>query len=160
MKKLAIFLILLVLLAAAGLGWLFLSARFEVRFDSCVATDGILQADYLSGLKDQMASDTFVGTVYDSTEIGSPEQYQFLTYAVSVSNHSFLDATAVEIRVTPMQGDILRIGDPYEHTVPAAREETLSVTLLTGRGMQSVREATVSWYIWGIPFTEKITLGN
>ena len=36
----------------------------------------------------------------------------------------------------------------------------LSATILTDRAMHSVREATVSCYFWGIPFTTKLTLGK
>ena len=33
-------------------------------------------------------------------------------------------------------------------------------TILTARTMHSVREGIVSYYLWGIPFTERITLGK
>ena len=45
MKAFAIFLIVLVLAAVIGVGWLYLNARMDIRFDSCVANDGITQLE-------------------------------------------------------------------------------------------------------------------
>ena len=160
MKKLSILLIVLVIAAVAGIGWLYLSARIDVRFEECIATDGVLQADYLDLVRESVASGAFVGTVFETGDIASADQYQFLSYTVSLNNHSFLDATVPEIRITPMLGDVLVIGDTEERLLPAGKKTELYLTLLTRRDMHSIREASVSWYVWGIPFTEKITLGN
>ena len=59
-----------------------------------------------------------------------------------------------------MSGDILMIGDTAEHNVPAQSSSELSATVLTSRSMHSVREATVTWYVWGLPFSARLTLGK
>ena len=59
-----------------------------------------------------------------------------------------------------MQGDVLMISDRPEHSVPAGKKEYLSATILTARDMHSVREATVTWYFWGVPFSSRLTLGQ
>ena len=51
MKAFAAVLIFLVLLAVAAVGYLYLTANLEVRFDNCIATDGLTQAEYFDGLK-------------------------------------------------------------------------------------------------------------
>ena len=160
MKPFAIILIILVLAATAGLAWLYLSANLVITFDSCIATDGVTQSDYFDQLKKQVAGGSFIGTVYDSKDLQTADQYQFLTYTVTLDNRAFLKAEAAEIRITPMQGDVLMIGDQQEHSVPSGKKATLSATILTAREMHSVREATVTWYFWGIPFSEKLTLGQ
>ena len=152
--------IVLVLAAVIGVGYLYLNARLDIRFDSCIATDGATQADPFSTLKAKLGAQTFIGTRFTHDEPGTADQYQFLTYTVHVDNHSFLKAEVMEIRVTPMQGDILQIGDELVRDLPSGRQADLSVTILTAREMHSVREATVTWYFWGIPFSEKITLGK
>lgn len=160
MKKAAVLLVILLLAAVGGLAFLYLTANVTVQYAGCVATDAVTQADYFDQMKKQVESNTFTGTLFDHSELGGADQYQYLTYTVDFTNRAYLDATTAEIRVTPMKGDILQIGDTEEHLLPSGRTTSLSVTILTPRGAQNVREATATWFIWGLPFTEKITLGN
>ena len=160
MKPFAIILIILVLAAVVGIGWLYFNANLTVVFDSCIATDGVSQAEYFDQLKKQVSGGTFIGTLYGGKDLLTADQYQFLTYTVTLDNHSFLQADVIEIRITPMQGDVLQIGEEIEHSLPSGQKTDLSATILTDRAMHSVREATVSYYFWGIPFTTKLTLGK
>ena len=160
MKAFAIFLIVLVLAAVIGVGWLYLNARMDIRFDSCIANDGYTQAEVFNSVKAKLKNDTFIGTRFTKEELETADQYQFLTYTFHVNNHSFLKAEVIEIRITPMQGDVLQLGDETAHDLPSGRQTDLSATILTDRNMHSVREATVTWYFWGLPFTEKLTLGR
>ena len=160
MKAFAIFLIVLVLAAVIGVGWLYLNARIDIRFDSCIANDGYTQAEVFNNVKTKLKNDTFIGTRFTNEELGTADQYQFLTYTIHVNNHSFLKADVIEIRITPMQGDVLQIGEETPHDLPSGRQADLSATILSDRNMHSVREATVTWYFWGLPFSEKLTLGR
>ena len=160
MKAFAIFLIVLVLAAVIGVGWLYMNARMDIRFDSCIANDGYTQAEVFNSVKARLKNDTFIGTRFTNEELETADQYQFLTYTIHVNNHSFLKAEVIEIRITPMQGDVLQLGDETLHDLPSGRQADLSATILTNRNMHSVREATVTWYFWGLPFTEKMTLGR
>ena len=160
MKAFAIFLIVLVLAAVIGVGWLYMNARMDIRFDSCIANDGYTQAEVFNSVKARLKNDTFIGTRFTNEELETADQYQFLTYTIHVNNHSFLKAEVIEIRITPMQGDVLQLGDETPHDLPSGRQADLSAIILTNRNMHSVREATVTWYFWGLPFTEKLTLGR
>ena len=160
MKPLGIILIVLVLAAVVGLGYLYFNAKLDIAFKECIATDGVTQVDFFNNLKSKVNASTFVGTRYSNADLGTADQYQFLTYTIRLKNQSFLKAEVIEIRVTPMQGDILQIGEETAHDLPSGQQMDLSATILTDRAMHSVREATVSYYIWGIPFTTKLTLGK
>ena len=160
MKAVAVILIVLVLAAVAAIGYLYLEARLDITFISCIATDGVTQAEYFDTLKEKLASSAFTGTRFSEADPGTADQYQFLTYTVNLDNHAFLKADTAEIRITPMQGDVLMLGEEQEHSVPAGKKGTLSATILTSRDNHSVREAIVTWYFWGIPFSSKITLGQ
>ena len=160
MKPLGIILILLVLAAIVGVGYLYLNANRDIRFEACIATDGMTQIDFFNNLKSKVASSAFVGTRFTGGSLGTADQYQFLTYTVHLSNHTFLKAEVIEIRITPMQGDVLQIGEENVHDLLSGQQMDLSATILTDRAMHSVREATVSYYFWGIPFTTKLTLGK
>ena len=160
MKAAAIILIVLVLAAVGAVGWLYLNANMVVRFENCIATDAVSQLDYFGHLKDSIASSSFVGTLYTQAEPGTADNYQFLSYTVRLTNRAFLDAEVIEIRITPMEGDVAQIGETQQYRLPAGKTMDLSATILTARGMHSVREATVTCYFWGIPFTTKITVGR
>jgi hypothetical protein len=160
MKAAAVILIVLVLAAVGGLGYLYLTSSLDVSFVSCIATEAASQPDFWKDLTFSLESGTFVGTRYTSDQPGPAESCQFLSYTVHVSNRTRLPAEVIEVRITPMQGDILQLGDLEERRLPSGRETDLNVTILTARDMHSVREATVSYYFWGIPFTAKITLGR
>ena len=160
MKAFAVILIVLVLAAVCAVGYLYLNAGLDVRFVSCIATDGVSQVEFFDDLRSRVENGSFTGTRLTNDLPGTADQYQFLTYTVRLDNHSFLNAEVLEIRITPMQGDVLQLETESETDLPAGRQADISATILTDRAMHSVREATVSYYVWGIPFTEKITLGN
>ena len=160
MKVFGIILIVLVLAAVGGIGYLYLNAHLDVQFVSCIATDAVSQLDYFDSLKSSLSSSSFTGTRFTSAEPESADKYQFLTYTVRLDNHTFLNAEVIEFRITPMQGDVLQVGDENIHDLPSGRQSELSAMILTTREMHAVREATISYYFWGIPFTAKLTLGR
>ena len=160
MKPFAIILVVLVIAALAGLGWMFFSSRLDVSFESCATTDPLTQADVFSQLKESLENDTFIGTRYSTDPLSAPENYIFYTWTVDLRNNSFLPADVIEMQITPMSGDVLLIGDTAEHTLSPRTRGKLSATVLTARNSHSVREAIVTWYIWGLPFSTRLTLGK
>ena len=160
MKPFAIFLVVLVLAAVCGIGYLYLTAHLDVNFVSCIATDAVSQADYFNDLSAKLEDSAFVGTRYSAGKLENAEHYQFLTYTVHLNNHAFLNADVIELHITPMQGDVLQVGDEALHSLPSGQQMDLSAMILTTREMHAVREATVSYYFWGIPFTTRLTLGR
>ena len=94
MKPLGIILIILVLAAIVWFGYLYLNARIDVLFKECIATDAMTQLDYFDSLKAKVKSSTFIGTRFSSEELAAADQYQFLTYTVTLDNHSFLQYNA------------------------------------------------------------------
>jgi len=160
MKPLAIFLVILVIAALAGVGYLYFTSKVVVSFVSVTATDPVSQLDAFNQVKDATENDTFVGTRFSTAPLTGPEDYLFYTWTVNLKNNSFLPADTIEIQVTPMSGDVLVIGDTAAHSLPAHDQTELSATMLTVRDKHSVREAIVSWYVWGLPFSTRITLGK
>ena len=160
MKPLAIILVILVLAALVGVGYLYFTSNLTVSFSSVVATDPVNQTEAFSQIRTAVENETFIGTRFSSEQLGGPEDYLFYTWTVHLENKSFLPADTVEIQITPMTGDVLLLGDTEEHSLDSRRTADLTATVLTSRGMHSVREATVTWYVWGLPFSVRITLGK
>ncbi len=160
MKPLAIILIILVLAAFVGVGYLYFTSNLTVAFSSVVATDPVDQTEAFSQIKAAVENETFVGTRFSSEPLGSPEGYLFYTWTLHLENNSFLPADTIEIQITPMTGDVLLLGDTARHMLDSRKTLDLSATVLTSRSMHSVREAIVTWYVWGLPFSNRVTLGR
>ena len=160
MKAAAIIVIVLCLAAVGGLGWLYLSSNISVSFVSCIATDAVTQADYFNQLKKQAAENTFTGTLFSPDFPESPETCQFYTFTVRMENRAFIPAEVIELQVTPMNGDVLQIGDPEARRLASGRSAEFSATILTSKDMHNVRELTVTYYVWGLPLTAKLTTGR
>ncbi len=160
MKPLAIILVILVLAALVGVGYLYFTSNLTVSFSSVVATDPVNQMEAFSQIRTAVENVTFIGTRFSAEQLGGPEDYLFYTWTVHLENKSFLPADTVEIQITPMTGDVLLLGDTEEHSLDSRKTADLTATVLTSRGMHSVREATVTWYVWGLPFHARITLGK
>ena len=160
MKPLAIILVILVLAALVGVGYLYFTSNLTVSFSSVVATDPVNQTEAFSQIRTAVEKEPFTGTRFSSEQLGGPEDYLFYTWTVHLENKSFLPADTVEIQITPMTGDVLLLGDTEEHSLDSRKTADLTATVLTSRGMHSVREATVTWYVWGLPFSTRVTLGK
>ena len=160
MKALAIFLVIVLLAAIVGVGYLYFNSNLEISFASVAAVDPVTQQDAFSQLKSSLEAGTFIGTRYDASPLTTPDNYLWYTWTLHLENKSFLKADTIEVQITPMNGDILRYGDTAEYTLDSRMKNDLSVTMLTSRNMHSVREAIVTWYVWGLPFSTRVTLGR
>jgi hypothetical protein len=160
MKALAIFLVIVLLAAIVGVGYLYFNSNLEISFASVAAVDPVTQQDAFSQLKSSLEAGTFIGTRYDASPLTTPDNYLWYTWTLHLENKSFLKADTIEVQITPMNGDILRYGDTAEYTLDSRMKNDLSVTMLTSRNMHSVREAIVTWYVWGLPFSTRLTLGK
>lgn len=153
MKVWAIILIFLCIAALAGVGYLYLTAGITVDAIGCVASDAGTLTDYFAQLSDQVNSGSFVGTLFNNGLLPAAESCQFLTYTVRLKNTGYLSAETVELQVTPMDGDLLQLGDTESHSLKAKGTGDIQATILTGKGNHNIRQLTVTYYIWGIPFT-------
>lgn len=161
MKKAAITFLVLFIITAAAVGVLFVSCRVQVTGVSATAADASSQGDMFNQLSIQVMENCVIGTKFsDVSQLTSPEDYQFITYTVSIKNGCFVPAEAVEVQVTPMGDDVLQIGASSLHTIGGRTSGTVSATILTGRTMHPVREINVSYYIFGKPFHIRTIYGK
>ncbi len=157
MKPAAILLILLCIACLAGAGWLYLTAGVTVEGYGCIAYEAGQLPEVFDTLKAQYAADAFTGTAFDRTVPGDPADYQFYEYRIRLQNSSFLKAEVIEIQVTPMTGDVAQLSVPEEQHLSPRSSGDFTATILTSRNMHNVRELTVSYYLWGLPFSTKVT---
>ena len=160
MKPFAIILILLCFAALAGTGYLFMTAELTVTGTGCVAADALDLQETFQALREGVASGTFTGTLFHAPDSEDPAAYQFYTYTIRLKNATFLPAKAVEIQIAPMDGDVLQIGDLTRHDLAARSIGDFQATLLTTKEMHNIREITITWYFWGLPFSTKTTYNH
>lgn len=159
MKYFAIITVLILIATLVGVGYLYMNANIFVEAVGVIATDAVSQYELYEDLRDQLRLGAVAGTPYiAATELSGPENYQFLTYTIRLRNNTSVPADMVELQVTPMAGDVLQIGSFEDVKLPAGRSVDATATILTDVNMHPIREVTITYYIWGVPFTMKTTV--
>ena len=149
----------MLIVALVGVGYLYMNANIAVEAVSVIATDALSQEALFNELKNQVRLGAVIGTPYvGAAELSGPEDYQIYTYTVRLKNNSTVPADMVELQVPPMAGDILQIGSYTDVKLPAKQTVDATATILTEKDMHPIREVTISYYIWGVPFTTKTTI--
>lgn len=163
MKAVGIILIILCVIALGGIGFMYFNSSVDVSFVRCEVTDPQADPDYFALLKRQVEQGSFPGVRFTDELLTRPEDYEFKTWTLKVTNNTFQTAKAVEIQVTSMSDDILLIPDEAEHVIKSKSSEYITVTFLSRRNAHNVREATVTWYLGGIQFPNppmSVTIGK
>lgn len=157
MRVAAILLIVLCLAAVGGLGYLYIHSQLTVEAAGCIATDAVTERETFDRLKAEALGDTLVGTVFQPPKEATAENSLFYSYTLKITNHTFLKAEVIEISITPMNGDWLQTGETEAFDLKSGQSMEMSATILSAKGGHQVREATVTYYFWGIPFSTKVT---
>jgi len=160
MKYVAILSVLVLIAAIVGVGYLYLTANVIVEAGGVIAVEAATQQELFGDLKQQAESGHVLGTAYTSAPLGEAGDYQFYTYTVRLRNNCFVTADMVEVQITPMEGDVLQLGDDTARALPARSTGDIQATILTRIGMHSVREMNVTYYMWGVPFHLKTAYGS
>ena len=159
MKYFAILSVLVLIVTLVGVGYLYMNANIVVEATGVVATDAPSQEALFNDLKTQVRLGAVVGTPYvGQVELSGPENYQFYTYTVRLRNNCTVPADMIELQITPMSGDILQIGSFTDVKLPAGQSADVSATILTDKNMHPIRELSITYYIWGVPFSMKTTI--
>lgn len=158
MKKVAIVSVMLLIVCLAGIGVLYATAEMTVESVGVIAVEAATQPELFAYLRQEVESDSVLGTAFTHQPwLDEAENYQFYTYTIRLKNNCFVTADMIEVQVTPMDGDVLQIGDFTVKQLSARSTGDLQVTILTAVGMHPVRELNITYYIWGMPFTLKTT---
>lgn len=159
MKYFATISVLILIVALVAVGYMYMTANLYVEAVGVVAADAPSQLPLFEELREQVRLGAVLGTPYTTAqELSDAANYQFYTYTVRLKNDTSVPADMVELQVTPMAGDILQIGSYTDVKLPAKQTVDATATILTEKDMHPIREVTISYYIWGVPFTTKTTI--
>lgn len=160
MKAIAILMVIALVVAVCGVGYLYMTANVSVVAVGMTATEATVQQATFDKLKTDLAQNSLIGTLFqNNTELGEAQAYQFYTYTVRLRNFSMLTCDMVELQVTPREGDVLQMGNEQSKALSAGATGDISATVLTSVESLPVRELIITYYVWGIPFTVKSTYG-
>lgn len=157
MKYFAIISVLILILTLVCVGSLYMTSNVTVEPNGVTVTAAADSPVLFAELAEQVRLGAVVGTPFvDQVELGGAENYRFITYTVTVHNKTRIPAELAEMQIAPVAGaDILQIGSFEDVTIPAHGSATLSATILTTASSTSGQSATITYYMWGVPFTLK-----
>lgn len=159
MKRFAIVSVVLLLIALLGVGAMYMTSNVTVIAQGVTALEAYRDYDLFTDLSAQVRAGAVVGTSFVAPqELSSAEDYVFYTYTFRLENNTTLPAEMIEVQITPMSGDILQIGSDQVLALPAHTIGDVTATILTSKDMHAIREANITYYIWGIPFTIRTTI--
>ena len=158
MKRFAIVSVVLLLIALLGVGAMYMTSNVTVIAQGVTALEAYRNYDLFTDLSAQVRAGAVVGTSFVAPqELSSAEDYVFYTYTFRLENNTTLPTEMIEVQITPMSGDILQIGSDQVLALPAHTIGDVTATL-TSKDMHAIREANITYYIWGIPFTIRTTI--
>ncbi len=167
MKRAALAALTLMLAAGALLIWGLVGTRLDMTAHSPLTLPAEDHAAEFERLKKAAAAGSLIGTVYSSDSLGGAENYELIIYTVTLRNRGLLPAVMAEVNVSPADNDVLcytdgsASGEIPDITVPAGGSRDIRCVLLSRRvaRQSAVRNLYVSYYIWGNPFTVRVTAG-
>lgn len=163
MKKAAIIACVLALLCAGLLAYGLVNTRLQVVPAGVQAIPAQESLAEFERLRRAVENKSLIGTAYTAMVPGEASDYRLVVYTLQVENKGLIPAEMVELQVSPQDGDIACYALPDslpDITVPPRGQATLRCVLLTSNQRdQNLRELHVTYYIWGNPFTVKITYG-
>ncbi|MDD3411348.1 MAG: hypothetical protein PHY12_11130 [Eubacteriales bacterium] len=160
LKWIAIGMAALLLVTLGVTGYFFATANVRIAAYKAEGMQATANQPLFEQLKAQVADETFEGTLFQTGELGSIEDYAFITYTLRLSNQCLVPIDMVEVRVVPGSGDALQIGDLAVHSLGAQSQGDITATILTAKDSHAIRELVVTYYVWGVSFTIQETYGG
>ncbi len=163
MRILKIIMIVMIVLLVAALGvvgYFFTNAQVTVIASGASGQQANLNTALFTQIKQQVAQNSFQGTLFAADDIGDAADYAFITYTVRLNNQCLVPIDMVEVQVEPNPKDVLQIGDMTVHSLDARSQGDITATILTSKDAHAVRELIVTYYVWGVSFSIRQTCGG
>ena len=151
--------IALVIVVVVVVGYFFFTAKVTVAGCEINGGTASLQPELFAQIKQYAALDAFRGTMFTDEAIGDAADYAFITYTLQLSNQCLVPIDMIEVQIIPKEGDVLQIGDFEVRSLEAKTSGNVSATILTAKDSHSVREALITYYVWGVSFSIRYTCG-
>ena len=142
MKYVAILLTLVLVACLAGTAYLYLTCEVTVEALGVTATEAASQRERLAELQ---VGEDLTG-------------YVLYTWRIRVKNTTFVELDELQALAALQPGDVCQLDAARAWKLAPRSEGELEITVLTRVNTTPVRDATVSWYLWGQPTVRSLTL--
>lgn len=151
----------LLLVMVLLVGYLFATAQVSVVRLSAQGVSAANDPEEFESVRQSVEEDTFQGMLYQKPlEWKEASEYVWLTYTIRLHNGCLVPLDMIEVQVVPQSEDILQTADLQVHSLAMKSDGELQATILTGQNAHPVREVIVTYYVWGVSFSLKTTLGE
>ena len=157
LKYIAIFMVILVVIALLLVGYFFATASVSIAAYGANGRQCAEEPETFAKIKDAVEDGTFTGTRFSYDALGNAEDYALITYTVRLSNQCLVPIDMIEIQVVPNPTDILQLSDPEIRYLNPKSLGDFTATILVPRESHSVRQLIVTYYVWGISFNIQAT---
>lgn len=157
-----------VLLGGAVLVYGVIGTRLDAKVHKPVVLAAAEHKAEFERLQKAVRNRSLIGTAFTQDIEGSADDYNLVIYTVTLSNRGLLPAQMAELVISPSDQDILCYtdgsgqGEIPDIEVPTGGSASIRGVLLTRASSRqtTVRDLYISYYIWGNPFTIRITSGT
>lgn len=160
MKKLAIFLILLVMAAAGVLLYGLFNADLKVLSKDLQVYSAGQLPEWFQRDRAAVEQDALLGTRISNEQLGDAADYVYRVYTMRVKNSGLVDAEMVELQIAPEGQDVLYYGENGRVDIKAGETRDITCILLTKGHTHDVRNIYITYYLWGNPQEVKFTYDN
>ena len=158
MKYVSILLVVALLSSMVGVGYLYITSRVVVEATGVSIIEATAEETLFEQIRQQVNQGHAIGTAFANEIRGEVSDYVFLTARLTLRNDCYIDAEMVELQIVPQSTDIMQIGAVEMAGLPAHTEDTFEATILSTSHSSAVREVLITYYMWGRPFTQKVTV--
>lgn len=167
MKKAAIITFSLALVMSSLLIYGLIGSKLVVKPQPVLPVEASGQPIEFKRLQDAVSNRSLIGTAFQNSLPGEAADYQLIVYTVELYNKGLVPAEMAEMIISPAKDDMLCYTDGSAQgkipdiSVPAGGKTNIRCILLTksANRLNTVRDAYLSYYILGNPFTIKVTFG-
>lgn len=163
MKYVAVFMVVLVLLAGALGIYTYANVKLQVAGIELQAYPATQQETDFLGWQAAVDNGAVTGTAFTESIPGTAENYSYFVYTLRLRNKGLLDAEMVEIQPVPVNGDVLSYSTTdmasinANTVIPSGSERDVWTVVITSRQNQEnhivTRSFYITYYVWGIPVT-------
>ena len=163
MKYVAVFMVVLVLLAAALGIYTYANIKLQVAEIKLQAYPATQQETDFLGWQAAVDNGAVSGTAFAESIPGTADDYSYFVYTLRLRNRGLIDAEMVEIQPVPVNGDVLSYSTTdmasinANTVISAGSERDVWNVIITSKQNQEnhivTRSFYITYYIWGLPVT-------
>ena len=163
MKYVAVFMVVLVLLAAALGIYTYANIKLQVAEIKLQAYPATQQETDFLGWQAAVDNGAVSGTAFTESVPGTADDYRYFGYTLRLRNRGLIDAEMVEIQPVPVNGDVLSYSTTdmasinANTVISAGSERDVWNVIITSKQNQDnhivTRSFYITYYIWGLPVT-------